>query len=424
MIEIVFIIALIICGLVLFIQFKATNTLKSKVAQLEDDLMIEKAKTSAEHEQSEQLKYSNIQLSTQLESLTERLDRERTIALEKQKELKEQLELVGNELINKGTKQLKTENIEGLSSLLLPFKEKLTAFEKEVRDNSKKDIERFAAMEAVVKSLSEQHAKMNNTAQNLVDALRGEQKVQGDWGELALERILESSGLENGREYETQSTYKDENGRLLRPDVVIHLPENKHIIIDSKVSLKAFEQYINSDNANEKKLALSHHILSVKNHIKQLGDKNYNYLPGIESPDFVLMFLPLESSFALAIKEEPDLYQMAWDKKVVLVTPSTLLATLKTVSSIWKQEKQNKNALEIATQASRLYDKFIGFISDMEQIGKKQKDAMEAYDGAMNKLSTGKGNLVRSAEKLKELGVKSKKQLDQKFLQDELDQDD
>lgn len=327
-------------------------------------------------------------------------------------------------MIQKGTKMLQTENQQNILTILEPFKNQLSKFEKEVQETKLKDIEQFASMKEMVSSLSKQHAEMHSTAQNLVDALRGEQKVQGDWGEMALERILETSGLEKGREYKTQDSYKDEHGNHMRPDVVVYLPEDKHIVIDSKVSLKAFERYINAENDVDRKTALANHLLSVKTHIKQLGDKNYSHLEGLSSPDFVLLFIPLESSFALAIREEPDLYQMAWDKKIVLVTPSTLLATLKTVSSIWKQEKQTKNAIEIATQAGRLYDKFLGFISDMENIGKKQSDANEAYNLAMNKLKDGNGNLIRSAEKLKELGAKTKKDLDKKYLQDFEEEDE
>lgn len=371
----------------------------------------------------DQNKLTIVALQTENKSLKERMEQDRLDIQTKQKELKEQVELMSQSIIQQGTKQLQIENRENLSSLLGPFKQQLSKFEKEVQETKVKGVEQHATMTEMVRSLSKQHAEMHSTAQNLVDALRGEQKVQGDWGELALERILETSGLENGREYKTQDSYKDEQGNHLRPDVVVYLPDEKHLIIDSKVSLKAFERYINSEDAESRKTALANHILSVKTHIKQLGDKNYSHLEGISSPDFVLMFIPLESSFALAIKEEPDLYQLAWDKKIVLVTPSTLLATLKTVSSIWKQEKQTKNAVEIAAQAGRLYDKFLGFVSDMENIGKKQKDAADAYSSAMNKLTEGNGNLVRSAEKLKELGAKTKKDLDKKYQQ-ELDNDD
>ncbi|HIP32451.1 MAG TPA: DNA recombination protein RmuC, partial [Crocinitomicaceae bacterium] len=223
-------------------------------------------------------------------------------------------------------------------------------------------------------------------------------------------------GLEKGREYTTQASFRNDDGELLRPDVVIQLPDNKQIIIDSKVSLKAFEQYINEEDFDKKKIALSNHIISVKAHIKGLGEKDYANIPEITSPDFVLLFMPIESSFALAVKEEPNLYAEAWKRKIVIVTPSTLLATLKTVEGLWKQERQNKNAFEIAEQAGRLYDKFVGFVADLEKVGAKQQDAQKAYDDAMSKLTDGKGNLTRSAEKLKELGVKSKKKLDQKFL--------
>ena len=372
--------------------------------------------------ETEELKSRVIALESRNESLSEILETEKRHSEEKQKELRIQLELLGKDLVNQGATVLKNENEQKLNALLDPLKERIASFEKEVREANKQDIERFASMSSTIKSLTEQHSKMHNTAQNLVDALKGEQKVQGDWGELALERILETSGLEKNREYFIQNSFRDADGNLLRPDVIIQLPDEKHIVIDSKVSLKAFEQYINADDDEIKKRALSDHLLSIKTHIKILGEKDYSHLPGITSPDFVLMFIPLESSFALAIKEEPNIYQQAWEKRVVLVTPSTLLATLKTVGSIWKQERQNKNAIEIAEQAGRLYDKFVGFVSDMEKIGSKQKDAMLAYDQAMNKLSIGSGNLMRSAEKLKVMGAKAKKQIDKKILEDE-DQD-
>ena len=349
-------------------------------------------------------------------SLEEQLQQEKDTHAEKQQELKEQLELMGKDLVRQGASVLKTENEEKLNAILEPLKERINAFEKEVREANRLGTERHVSMEAVIKTLSEQHSKMNTTAQNLVDALRGEQKVQGDWGELALERILEASGLEKNREYFVQNNFKDAEGNNLRPDVIIQLPENKQIIVDSKVSLKAFEQFVNESDEQKRKVFLQQHIQSVKNHVKQLSEKDYTQIPEITSPDFVLLFIPLESSFALAMKEEPTLYQQAWDKKIVIVTPSTLLATLKTVGSIWKQELQTRNAKEIAEQAGRLYDKFVGFVADMEKIGNKQREAANAYDAAMNKLNTGNGNLIRSAEKLKKLGVKTGKDIDSKYL--------
>ncbi len=362
------------------------------------------------------LKERAIRAESETESLKKLLEENKKFADEKQKDLREQLELLGKDFVTQGSRILKSENELQLGTVLKPLKERLEAFEKEVRENNKQDIERFSSMEGLVKALSEQHHKMHSTAQNLVDALKGEQKVQGDWGELALERILESSGLEKGREYLIQNSYRNEIGELQRPDVIVQLPEDKHLIIDSKVSLKAFEQYINEEDPEKKKQALNNHIVSIKTHIKQLSDKDYSSLSDLTSPDFVLMFIPLESSFALAVKEEPTIYQQAWSKKVILVTPSTLLATLKTVESIWKQERQTRNAFEIAEQAGRLYDKFVGFVSDLEKVGNKQQEALKSYNEAISKLHTGKGNLVRSAEKLRELGVKTKKKLDDKFL--------
>lgn len=411
MIEIITILVALILGpIILWL----TNELKKSRQKIDENSEALIAKQS----ELEQIQFKLVEANTEVRTLRERLEAERQDSIQKQKESKEQVELIAQSIIQKGTKMLQSENQQNILTILEPFKNQLSKFEKEVQDTKLKDIEQYASMKEMVTSLSKQHAEMHSTAQNLVDALRGEQKVQGDWGEMALERILETSGLENGREYKTQDSFRDDQGNQMRPDVVVYLPEEKHIIIDSKVSLKAFERYINAENDADRKTALANHLLSIKTHIKQLGEKNYAHLEGISSPDFVLLFIPLESSFALAIREEPDLYQMAWDKKIVLVTPSTLLATLKTVSSIWKQEKQTKNAIEIATQAGRLYDKFLGFVSDMENIGKKQKDANDAYHLAMNKLKDGNGNLIRSAEKLKELGAKTKKDLDKKYLQD------
>lgn len=386
----------------------------SKLQQAQADIFEKTA-------QLEQQKRNNIVLETQLDLLKKQLEEDKQLKEKNEAALKEQLELMGKEMILRGSQALRSENQTQLNQFLLPFKEKLDAFEKEVKTNNQRETERFVNMETIIKGLSEQHLKMNNTAQNLADALRGNQKMQGDWGEMALGRILEISGLQKGREYDSQSSFKDESGANLRPDVVVNLPENKHIIIDSKVSLLAFERMINAEEEMEQKIQLMAHIQSIKTHIKQLSEKNYAHLKGIDTPEFVLMFLPIESAFAMAMKEEPGLYQLAWEKRVVMVTPSTLLATLKTIESIWKQERQNRHAMDIADQAGKLYDKFFGFVSDMELIGKKQRDASEAYEEAMKKLSTGPGNLIGGTEKLIKLGAKAKKQLNSKYFSAEDD---
>jgi len=370
----------------------------------------------AEQQQWHELSAENIRLNTELTFLQKQIEQNRQYQAEQEKKFTQQVEILAQSLVQRGTQQLKTENQASLQQLLRPFQDNLLRFQQEVQQQKEKGIEQHAAVREMVNYMHKQHQQLHSTTQNLVDALRGEQKMQGDWGEFSLQRILEISGLEKGTDYKTQDSWKDEHGKLLRPDVVVYLPDNKHIVIDSKVSLVSFERFINANDPQIKKEELAKHIISVKTHIKLLADKDYSSLNELGSPDFVLLFIPLESSFALAIKEEPSIYEQALSKKIVLVTPSTLLATLKTVSSIWKHEKQTKNAIEIAEQAARLYDKFVGFVEDIEKIGQKQTEANRAYSDAMNKLTEGRGNLIRGAEKLKELGVKSRKELDKKYL--------
>lgn len=353
----------------------------------------------------------------EVEMLREQQEYERRKKAEDELQLKEQLKAIAKDVVQEGNSAIKLENKTQLEQILQPFKEKLNTFEQEVRANKEKGVQQHASMESLVKALSEQHDKMNNTAQNLADALRGDQKTQGNWGELALERILEMSGLHKDVEYIKQSSFRNEENSMQRPDFLIKLPDNKHIVIDAKVSLKAFERFVNAENDEHRKLALRDHLVSVNAHIKILGDKNYSALEGLQSPEFVLLFIPMEASFSLAIREEPDIYQKAWEKRIVLVTPSTLLATLKTVESIWKQERQNVNAIRIAVEAGRLYDKFAGFLEDMKRIESRQKEAMAAYDSAMNKLSTGNGNIVGKVESLKKLGAKASKQIDNSYIQ-------
>lgn len=390
---------------------KAENALKL-LADLE-------GKTLQMEKEKEHYLKESIRLQASLEGVQNQLNSEKKGHEEQKKMLTEQLSLLGSELIAKGTKTLKEESGINLNEVLKPFKEKLETFEKQVRESQVESLTKFSNMEGIIKLLSTQHEQMNTTAQGLVSALRGENKVQGDWGEMALERILESSGLVKGQEYSTQSSYKDENNRHLRPDVIIHLPDDKQLIIDSKVSLKAFDNYINEEDPILRTQALKEHINSLKTHIKLLGDKKYTDIPGINTLEFVLLFIPLESSFALAVREEPGLYELAMDKKIVLVTPSTLLATLKTIDSIWKHERQNKNAIEIAQQAGLMYDKLVNFVGDLEKVGAKQRDALSAQEEAMKKLVSGKGNLVGRAEKLRKLGIKTNKKIENKHLEDE-----
>jgi DNA recombination protein RmuC len=367
------------------------------------------------------LQEKTIQLATtekELVMLIEKLDYERQKRNEDETMLREQIAAISKNIVHQGNQVIKQENQFQLEQLLLPFKEKLTTFENEIRAQKERGIAQFSSMESLVKALSEQHQQMNHTAQNLADALKGDQKTQGNWGELALERILEISGLQEGIEYEKQHTLKDENDKQLRPDFLIKLPDNKHIIVDSKVSLTAFERYINAADETEKVAHLKAHLLSIHTHIKTLSEKDYARSKDIHTPEFVLLFLPIESAFSLAIKGEPELYARAWEKRIVIVTPSTLLATLKTIESIWKQERQTINTLRIASEAGKLYDKFVGFIDDMKTIEKKQKEALGATESAMKKLQSGAGNIVGKIENLKKLGAKANKQIEQNDLAD------
>jgi len=266
-----------------------------------------------------------------------------------------------------------------------------------------------------VKKLYELNTKISDDANNLTKALKGDSKKQGNWGEFVLEKILERSGLTKGIEFEMQVSVKSDEGKRYQPDVVVFLPEKKHIIIDSKVSLTAYERLVNANEEEERKRYMNEHILSIRRHIKELSEKNYQSAKDMNSPDFVLLFIPIESSFGVAVQADQQLFNDAWTNKIVIVSPSTLLATLQTISSIWKQENQTRNAMEIAKQGGALYDKFVGFVIDLEKIGKNIHQVQESYEEAMKKLSTGSGNLINKAESIRKLGVKTFKRLPDKF---------
>jgi len=271
-------------------------------------------------------------------------------------------------------------------------------------------------LKGVISQLMIQSKQIAEDANNLTKALKGDNKKQGNWGEIILEKVLERSGLIKDREYRIQASMSHSEGSRLQPDVLVDLPDGKHIVIDSKVSLVAYERLVCAETDEERLLHLKQHIASIKGHIQNLSGKNYQDLYQINSPDFVLLFIPIESSFGIAVQEDAELFNYAWDRKVVIVSPSTLLATLRTVASIWKQERQNRNVLEIARLSGSMYDKFVGFIADMENIGRNIRQSQDSYEKAMNKLSNGAGNLSSTSEKIKKLGAKTNKQIDTKYL--------
>ncbi len=338
------------------------------------------------------------------------LQRDKELA-KQQEQLRKDFELLANNILEKNSSKITEQNKENLKTILNPLQEKIKTFEKKVEDTHKESIDRHAALRQQILGLKELNEQMSKEALNLTKALKGDSKTQGNWGELVLERVLEKSGLEKDREYFIQQSFNNEDGKRVLPDVVIYLPDNKKMIIDSKVSLTAYEQFVNNDGEQEKELALKEHVASLNRHVVQLSEKKYEDIYEIESPDFVLLFVPIEPAFAIAINTDNQLYNKAFEKNIVIVTPSTLLATLRTIDTMWNNEKQQRNAIEIARQAGALYDKFDGLMKDLVGVGKKIDASKTDYNAAMNKLFEGKGNLITSVEKIKRLGAKAKKQL-------------
>ncbi|MBT3385080.1 MAG: DNA recombination protein RmuC [Prolixibacteraceae bacterium] len=351
-------------------------------------------------------------------NLQEKLRTQKTELEEIQKKFTTEFENIANKILKKNSEEFTAANQKNLGDVLNPLKEKIQLFEKKVDDTYQKGLRDQTDLRAELKKLHDLNSKISEEANNLTRALKGDVKKQGNWGEVVLERILERSGLNEGEQgYQKQFSDSSEDGKRIQPDIVINLPDNKHIIVDSKVSLIAFERAVNSVNDEDRLIHLKEHLASLKAHIKGLSEKHYQTARKLNSPDFVLLFLPIEASFSVAIQEDQDLFTFAWDMKVVIVSPSTLLATLRTIASIWQQENQTKNALEIARQGGALYDKFVGFINDMENIGKNIETTQKTYDLAMNKLHVGSGNLVRRAENIKILGAKTTKELPGKMLE-------
>ena len=342
----------------------------------------------------------------------EKQAKEKLALLEKAREqMNTEFRNLANEIFEAKQQTFKSESAEQLGNLLGPLGERIKDFEKRVETSyTAESKERFSLIREI-RGLQSLNERMSQDAINLTRALKGESKTQGTWGEVILERVLEKSGLVKGREYDVQQSLKDEDGKRFQPDVVVHLPEEKDVVIDAKVSLTAYERYCSSDDGAEREAALSQHLLSVRNHVKQLAQKDYQKLDGVRSLDFVLLFIPVEAAFAEATTHDPSLFSDAFEKNIMLVAPSTLLATLRTIQNIWRYEQQNQNAQEIADRAGALYDKFVNFVGDLELIGSRLDSVQTAYQDAHNKLASGRGNLVRRAEVMKELGAKTSKSL-------------
>lgn len=334
---------------------------------------------------------------------------------EAKKRLGDEFENLGNRIFEDTTKKFTDRNKADMETLLNPLREHIKDFEKKVTDTHKDASSDMASLKAHIENLKNLGEQMSREALNLTTALKGESQTQGAWGEIVLERALEMSGLSEGREYHSQPSYRGGDGNTLRPDVIVHLPEGKDVVIDSKVSLTAYERYMSCENEEERGDYLRQHVLSFRNHIKELSSKAYEDIPEITSLNYVLMFVPLESAFMLAIETERDIYSEAFEKNVIIVCPSTLLATLRTIHSIWQFEYQNANARKIAESAGRMYDKFVTFTEHLEEVGKRIEQSDQAYRRAVGSLRDGKGNLVKRALDLKELGIKTSKELPADF---------
>ncbi|MCB0402620.1 MAG: DNA recombination protein RmuC [Flavobacteriales bacterium] len=392
------------------------GVLKGRLDAAAETFRTQKEQLEQLGKQKEELLSKNAELLANNQNLSEKLLEHKKEVEELQKKFALEFENIANKLLKQNSSELAESNQKKLDEILKPLKDNIKTFEQKVEDKYEKELKERTSLMEQIKSLSELNQQMREDAQSLTKALKGDSKTQGNWGELILEKILESSGLIKGEEYETEDYYTNQDGGGSRLDVIIKLPDDKQIIIDSKVSITAYTNFIDSDDENEKSIQVKAHIASVKSHIDILAKKDYSQIPGLHTPDFVLMFMPSEPSFSFTLQNDPNIYNYAWDRKIVIVSPTTLLATLKTVASVWKQERQTKNALEIARQSGALYDKFVSFLEDLDKIEKGIKTSQLAYDEAVKKLSTGKDNLVRKVERIKELGAKTSKQIDGKYL--------
>ncbi|WP_321471348.1 DNA recombination protein RmuC [Halarcobacter sp.] len=427
-----FLTGLIVSGLVIWLILRQkVNTLKEKLELIKNsyeekiELLETNFADTIEYEKSKaKIKYNSL-----LESFEDKKEQLKNEFMIKEENLKEKIELLENSklrlkeefenLANKLFEENTKKSSNNLNQMLNPFKEQLASFGKRVNDIYNEETKQRVSLLTEIKNLKDLNNQISQDAINLTKALKGENKTQGDWGELILSKILEQTGLREGVEYSTQGSYTDENGKRLRPDVIVHLPQDKDIVIDSKVSLSSYLKYTEAQNDVEKELATKELIKSIYTHIKGLSVKSYENIDAVKTLDFVLMFIPIEGAFMLAASNDNNLFKTAFENNIMLVSPSTLFATLRTIENIWRYEHQNENALLISKKAADLYDKFAGFVTDMEAIGLNINRTNKAYDDAMNKLTTGKGNLIRRSEEFIELGVKTKKRIDsQKLLED------
>lgn len=399
------------------------SALEEREQQLRNNVAVldQRLNDSEEHKtllqtEKEQLGNQVVRYQADLENLHLKNTEQKEEVEKLQEKFTKEFENLANKILEEKSLKFTERNEKNIKAILSPLNEKIQLFEKKVEESQKENISIHSALKEQLLNLQSQNLKITQEAENLTKALKGDSKMQGNWGELVLERVLEKSGLEKDREYSVQQSFTLEDGTRVLPDVIIHLPDGKKMVVDSKVSLTDYERFVNADDNEKQEGFLKDHINSLRRHVDQLSAKKYEDLYEMESPDFVLLFIPIEPAFAVAINNDNSLYNKAFEQNIVIVTPSTLLATLRTIDSMWNNEKQQRNAIEIARQAGALYDKFEGFVGDLTKVGKKMDDAKNEYKGAMNKLVEGRGNIVTSIEKLKKMGAKAKKSIPEPIL--------
>lgn len=400
------------------------NRLESQAETLQRQISVEQALTATLEERARRIpeleqelagyqavREENARLLQALALERRQADEKLKLLADAKEALAEQFQNLANRIFEEKGEKLVQQNVANLDSLLRPLGERLKEFQVRVEETYDKESKQRFSLQGEIQKLVEANARMSADALNLTNALKGDSKTQGAWGEVVLERVLEASGLQKGREYDIQTTFESADGARARPDVIIRLPENKHVVVDSKVSLTAYEAYCSSETEVARKRELARHVESLRAHVRGLADKNYQLLYGVRTPDFVLMFVPIETALRLALDEKQDLFEDAFSRNVMIVSPTNLLMSLRTIASIWRYEYQNRNAHELVRQCTALYEKFVGFVTDVEEIGRRLQAAQSSYDDAHGKLTSGKGNLIRQVERIRELGLKPAKPL-------------
>ena len=397
-----------------------TSLLQSELEAMSDEGRVRQTQLKALENERNTLERDYAILHTRFDGATSAHNEKIKLLDEAKETLKQQFNQLANEIFESKSKRFEENSQERLQLLLKPFREQISSFSKQTEERFIKENSERAVLHKELSRLRELNEQITQDAKNLTNALKGENKTQGNWGEIVLARILEDSGLREGFEYATQGSFKDEAGKTLRPDVIVHLPQNKDIVIDSKVSLVAYERFMRAQTPQEKEHALKQHLSSINAHIKGLSEKRYEKLEGVKTLDFILLFMPIEGAFLLALEQDGSFFSRAYEANIMIVSPSTLLVTLRTIEHIWRTERQEQNAQEIAKQAEALYDKFVAFVEDLNRIGDQILKTQESYERALGKLSTGKGNLLRRVESMKKLGLKPKKSLSLTGDEDEI----